>query len=159
MAFITSLQKKSPDYWSLFKWVALLFLAPLIVLAIAPIVIVMLARLPPQGQAVFAYIGGALAAAPVLVLRARKIRLIYDDRFNDASSATLLIFMLLTATPIPVFLLFAHFKLGFAEIFFAFFAGALCFIGFHEVGWRLGHAVTKWWHGHHGRQQRRKGMR
>jgi hypothetical protein len=159
MAFISSLQSKRPDYWRLFKWVALIFLLPLIFLALAPVVIIMVARLPPQGQAVFAYIGGVLAAAPVLVLRARKITLIYDEQFNHASSVTLLIFMLLTVAPIPIFLLFAHFKLGIAEVLLAFFGGAICFIGFHEVGWRLGHAVTKWWQGHHGQQQRHKEMR
>jgi hypothetical protein len=46
MAFISSLHTKRPNYWTLFKWVALIFLAPVMVLAIVPVVITALEGRP-----------------------------------------------------------------------------------------------------------------
>ena len=89
MAFITHLQTQ-PNYRRLFKLAIWIFLLPLIVLAIAPVVIVLLARLPAQGQALFAYMGGGLAAAPVV--RTRMIRFIYDERFDEASLPSVMFF-------------------------------------------------------------------
>jgi hypothetical protein len=67
MAFITSLQSKRPKYWTLFKWVALIFLGPLAVLAFVPIIVTAIAHvwrvffsapatLPTTTISVFGYI-------------------------------------------------------------------------------------------------------
>lgn len=147
MAFITHLETTRPNYRRLFKLAIRMFLLPLIVVAITPVVIVMLARLPPQGQAVFAYIGGAFAAIPAIL--ARMTRVIKDKRFYGASSVSAIILIMLVmlgVVPILIFILFWPFRIGIIEVSFAFLVGAICFIGFHEAGWRIGRALTKWWH-------------
>jgi len=72
MAFIPTLNTQHPKIWPLFKWVALIFLAPLMVLAVIPILITTIAQLPVLGQVNFAFLGGTLASLPVVIRRQRR---------------------------------------------------------------------------------------
>jgi hypothetical protein len=74
MAFITALNTQHPKLWSLFKRVAWIFLAPLIVLAAIPILITTIAQLIAFGQVVFAFWGGVLASLPIVIRRKRRTR-------------------------------------------------------------------------------------
>jgi hypothetical protein len=71
MAFIEALQTRRPSYRQLFKWVAIVFLLPLLALAIMPAVIVAVAQLPGIGQLIFSFLGGAIIASPFVVARRR----------------------------------------------------------------------------------------
>jgi hypothetical protein len=72
MAFIPTLNTQHPKIWPLFKWVALIFLAPLMVLAVIPILITTIAQFPVLGQVNFAFLGGTLASLPVVIRRQRR---------------------------------------------------------------------------------------
>lgn len=157
MAFISSLQTRRPNYGTLFKWVALIFLAPLIALAIGAILITILGWLPGPGQVLFGFLGGVFAAIPVIVLRKRR-----RAEIRSSSETTLIIVMIGTVVPLlPALglLLKSNFEGGLIEILLAFLVGLAFFLGTFELSWQADRTLKKWQERHRHAAQRHKEIR
>jgi hypothetical protein len=142
MAFISSLQTKHPNYGKLFKWVTLIFLVPLLVLAIVPTVITLIAQLPGPGQLLFAFIGGVFAAGPIMIWRLRR-----HQRHGVFAGGIMLCiaFLVFFSIGLPTFarLIRTHFEAGTYEVLLALAAGFALFLVSLEIGLQIDRVFKK----------------
>lgn len=142
MAFISSLHTRRPNYWTLFKWVALIFLVPLLVLAVAAIIITLLGQFPGPGQVVFAFLGGVFAAILPIIKWKRRLAEIRSS--SDTTHVIIVIGTVLPLLPAFALLFKGNFQGGLTEILLAFLVGVTFFLGTFELSWLADRTLKKW---------------
>ena len=135
MAFISSLQTRRPNYWTLFKWVGLIFLVPLLVLAVGATVITAIAQLPGSGQLLFSFLGGVFAAFGMVFWRIRRQH--QHGLFGVITPFVLILGFFAGMAPIYVRLIRANFEAGAGSVLITLAAGFLLFWGGSEIGWQI----------------------
>jgi len=135
MAFISSLQTKRPNYGKLFKWVSLIFLVPLLVLAVGATVITAIAQLPGAGQLLFSFVGGLFAALAIVIWRIRRHH--QHGLFGVITPFVLILGFFGGVAPIYVRLIRTNFEAGAGSVLLALAAGFLLYWGGIEIGWQI----------------------
>jgi hypothetical protein len=141
MAFVITPNTHRPKVATLLRRVLLIFWVPLIVLAVVPIVITTIAQLPPVGQLVFAFFGGAVASLPIVTWRLRRRR-----PSNLSGIGTIIILGAFLGALFPVFDRFMRgvFAVGVQEMALSVACGAAIFLGSCEIGCHVDRALKKW---------------